>query len=44
MRSNIINAIINEKIVTKLILDKYGNYGKIYYKEKFFVFGEIKLI
>jgi hypothetical protein len=27
MRSKIINAVIKEKIVVKLLLDKFGNYG-----------------
>ena len=29
MRSKIINAIIKEKIVVKLLLDKFGNYGNL---------------
>lgn len=36
MRSKIINAIINEKIVLKLLLDKYGNYGIYRYYFNFF--------
>jgi hypothetical protein len=52
IRVNIINTIIDKKIVGDLLMDQYGNYGKIkfhfklfcFLKKKFFEFKNKNLI